>query len=141
MPAHSGKEVLMVRTFLFVAAAAFALGVAAPASAAPAGKVREACKADVEKFCKDIKPGGGRIIACLKGHEAEVSAGCKAAFGEVAEKIRKFAEDCKADREKFCAKVRPGRGRILACLKGRQADLAPACKAWFDKGEAEDEGE
>ena len=36
-----------------------------------------ACKADVEKFCKDVKPGGGRIIACLKGNKDRLSQACK----------------------------------------------------------------
>jgi len=43
-------------------------------------KVREACRPDVERLCKDIKPGGGRIRACLKAHETELSDGCKAAI-------------------------------------------------------------
>ena len=36
-----------------------------------------ACKADVEKFCKDIKPGGGRIIACIKSNKDRLSQECK----------------------------------------------------------------
>jgi hypothetical protein len=38
------------------------------------------CKADASKFCKDVKSGGGRIINCLKQHQAELSAGCNAHF-------------------------------------------------------------
>ncbi|MCK9419592.1 MAG: cysteine rich repeat-containing protein [Nitrospirae bacterium] len=38
----------------------------------------EACKNDMSKFCKDVKPGGGRILQCLKGHENELSPECKA---------------------------------------------------------------
>lgn len=43
-------------------------------------KVKEAfqaCQDDVSQFCKDVKPGGGRIVNCLKEHEAELSAECK----------------------------------------------------------------
>lgn len=39
----------------------------------------EACKADKERFCKDVQPGEGRLIECLKAHEAELSEGCRAA--------------------------------------------------------------
>jgi len=37
------------------------------------------------------------------------------------------------DVEKFCKGVKPGAGRILSCLKGREADLAPACAAEFKR--------
>jgi hypothetical protein len=36
------------------------------------------CADDVAKFCKDVNPGGGAIIKCLKEHEAELSDECKA---------------------------------------------------------------
>jgi hypothetical protein len=34
------------------------------------------CRADVEKLCSGIKPGGGRIVACLHEHAADVSPAC-----------------------------------------------------------------
>ncbi len=39
---------------------------------------KEACQSDAAKFCKDVKAGGGRILRCLKEHEAELSPACKA---------------------------------------------------------------
>lgn len=45
-------------------------------------KVREACRADVERLCKDIKPGGGRVHECLRTHHDELSDGCKGAIKE-----------------------------------------------------------
>ena len=39
-----------------------------------------ACASDVQKLCAGIPSGGGRIIACLKQHQAEVSDGCKQAI-------------------------------------------------------------
>ena len=44
------------------------------------GGTRVACKADVEKLCSTVQPGQGRIIACLKQNEAQVSASCKDAI-------------------------------------------------------------
>ncbi len=39
-----------------------------------------ACSSDVEKFCKGMEQGGGRISNCLKEHEKDLSAECKAAM-------------------------------------------------------------
>jgi len=38
------------------------------------------CKADAERICAGVAPGGGKIIACLKQHKDEVSVGCAKAL-------------------------------------------------------------
>jgi hypothetical protein len=38
------------------------------------------CKADAERLCPGVEPGGGKIIACLKEHKEEVSIGCAKAI-------------------------------------------------------------
>jgi len=38
------------------------------------------CMGDVEKLCKGIPAGAGRIAECLHQHQAELSDACKAAF-------------------------------------------------------------
>jgi hypothetical protein len=48
--------------------------------------IKKACKADVEKNCANIEPGGGRIEACLKDHFADVSDGCKETISQAAGK-------------------------------------------------------
>jgi hypothetical protein len=47
---------------------------------------RAACKSDVDKLCPGIQPGGGRIIACLKQNQAQVSAACKDALAKARER-------------------------------------------------------
>ena len=59
-----------------------ALTFSCAAMAADAGPARGACKDDVAQLCKGIKPGGGRIAACLKAHKDQVSDTCKAAIKE-----------------------------------------------------------
>jgi Cysteine rich repeat len=44
--------------------------------------VSAACASDVQKLCAGVPAGGGRILACLKQHQAEVSDGCKQAFAK-----------------------------------------------------------
>ena len=84
----------LIRAVVLVAALAMpalALAQGAPPPPPPPGeggapghfaKVRQACRADVERLCKDVKPGEGRIRECLKTHAAELSDGCKAAISE-----------------------------------------------------------
>jgi hypothetical protein len=43
-------------------------------------KIARECKSDVELFCKGIRPGGQRIISCLKGKLTELSPTCLAAL-------------------------------------------------------------
>ena len=50
------------------------------ARAGKAERVREECRADVEKFCKGIAAGGGRILSCLKSREPELQPACAAEF-------------------------------------------------------------
>ncbi len=114
-----------------MAIALFAAGVA---SGAGAQQRREGpCAADVKKFCGDVKPGQGAIAKCMKAHEAELSPACRESSKARAEKAERVREECKADAEKFCKGIAPGGGRILSCLKSRQAELQPACAAEFKR--------
>jgi hypothetical protein len=64
---------------LSFAAIAFVVAISGAASAQSADP-RGACKADYDKFCAGIAPGGGKIIACLNAKRDQLSATCKAAL-------------------------------------------------------------
>lgn len=86
------------------------------------------CAGDVEKFCKGVKPGGGRILRCLKEHDADLSAACKERGEEMKGAVREISAACKGDVEKLCKDVKPGGGRILACLKKQSDQVSDQCK-------------
>jgi Cysteine rich repeat len=44
---------------------------------AKAKEAHEACADDVQKLCKDVKPGAGRIVRCLKQNEEQLSPECR----------------------------------------------------------------
>jgi cysteine rich repeat protein len=101
------------------------LSLAAPASAQQGGP----CAEDMQKFCKDVKPGGGAKMKCLHEHQAELSDACKKHLDEA----QHAQGPCRADVEKFCKDVKPGGGRIQDCLYQHQADLSPGCKEHHSK--------
>ena len=90
-----------------------------------------ACKEDMAKFCASEKPGEGRLAACLKAHESELSAGCKAQAAEMKAKMEEWTEACKTDRETLCKDAQPGNGRLMACMHDNEAKLSKGCKAKF----------
>jgi hypothetical protein len=46
---------------------------------ARANAVRTACRADVDRLCKDVPPQVGPLLECLQANEAALSPGCSAA--------------------------------------------------------------
>jgi hypothetical protein len=34
------------------------------------------CKADIQRLCKGMMPGNGKIMNCLKTHENDLTVGC-----------------------------------------------------------------
>jgi hypothetical protein len=86
------------------------------------------CQADAKKFCADIKPGGGRLMKCMKEHEADLSPACKEKGQKMHEHMDKAKEACKDDAAKLCKDVEPGEGRMLKCMKDHESDLSQGCK-------------
>jgi hypothetical protein len=93
---------------------------------------REACKGDVERFCKDVKPGGGRIMECLKQHEAELSPQCKAVGEQMKAKMEAMKAACGVDAQKYCSEIPKGPPQFI-CLKSNQDRVSATCKAELDK--------
>jgi|MudIll2142460700_1097286.scaffolds.fasta_scaffold59494_3 hypothetical protein len=91
------------------------------------------CAEEIAKFCKDVKPGGGRILGCLNEHEKELSASCREKLGESKKRLMEAQQACTGDMEKFCKDVQPGGGRILKCLRDHAQELSPACSQEIDK--------
>jgi len=47
----------------------------------------------------------------------------------------KIARECKSDLELLCKGLRPGRQRIISCLKEKVVELSPACSAALKSAE------
>jgi hypothetical protein len=107
-----------------------AFSLAAMPAAAQAGFTaaqREACKADYEKFCKNVPSGGGRIVKCLRDHTTELGQQCRTVIAEAAAR-RGAREACETDYRRFCSSITPGGGAAVKCLRERESQLEAGCR-------------
>ncbi len=91
----------------------------------------QACEEDRERLCKDVEPGGGRIIECMLKNEASLSEGCREHMAQKKKHFnaaQKMHDACGGDVERFCKNVEPGGGRLMECLKEHKDELSPACR-------------
>ncbi len=86
------------------------------------------CMDELEKFCKEVQPGEGRIIRCLQEHDHELSALCREKLHSVLKRVEEAKQACGQDIGKFCQDVKPGGGRLIKCLSPHFDKLAPACR-------------
>ena len=121
---------------LLLLMAMLALGVEPGVAQQPAGRER-LCAEDAKKFCSDIQPGGGRMYQCMTKNNAELSAPCRERLAAGKARWDAFVSACKSDADQHCKGIPAGSGRVLSCLKGREADLAPDCKAQFSRANSD----
>ena len=115
----------------------FALGavllLSSSAGYAQQSALAETCKADVKQFCADVKPGAGKLTACIKSHFKELSGDCQVAFIRIAA----VGRDCRSDIKSFCSDAK-SKGAVPACLKSHADELSARCKDAMTKAKAGD---
>lgn len=110
-----------------ILSAVLVASVALPSSAAAQGG---ACRADMQKFCKGLRPHSEEGLRCLQQHLAELSEACRRRVERRASRPgRGVHAICQADIDKFCKDVPPGPGRVRDCLVAHEAELSAECKA------------
>jgi hypothetical protein len=87
------------------------------------------CADDIEKYCKEVKPGGGRLLNCLKSHETELSVSCRGKISELQGIVKECEQACSGDITQFCKEIQPGEGRIMKCLREHDKELSSSCSA------------
>ncbi len=111
-----------------VAAVFMALILTGGPMPANAEEQKLACAEEIERHCHGVKPGGGRLLLCLKEHENDLSPACREKLAWLEKKINEAKLTCAPDIEKFCKGVRPGEGRIAKCLKEHEQDISQDCR-------------
>ena len=71
--------------------------------------VANGCKAELEKYCKNVTPGEGRVLACLYAYGDKLSGRCEYALYDAAVQLERAVaalsyavNECSSDLRTFC---------------------------------------
>jgi len=116
------------RQLLWLGVAALGLvGGAMP----PAGQADEMpCTPEIQAYCADVQPGGGRILQCLKSNEPKLSMACAQRVHDLQQTLSGPLGICRDDWVAYCYHPRASteRGAMVECLQTNQAKLSPSCQ-------------
>jgi hypothetical protein len=97
--------------------------------------VVKGCDKELKTFCKDVKPGEGRGLACLYAFSDKLSGQCEYALYDAAVQLERVinalaytANECRDDLRTYCADIKPGEGRLLQCIEKNDAKITKRCK-------------
>ncbi|MGZ3597889.1 MAG: cysteine rich repeat-containing protein [Syntrophales bacterium] len=97
--------------------------------------VANGCKAELEKYCSNVTPGEGRVLACLYAYEDKLSGRCEYALYDAASRLERAVaalsyavNECSADLKQYCGSVAAGEGRLLECLQKNDDKVSKRCK-------------
>jgi hypothetical protein len=86
---------------------------------------RSACMSDYQQHCFGVMPGGGRILACLNEHYADLAPACAKAVA--------LGSQCVEDYKTLCPDVSPQGPELRACLIRHEDQLSARCASVLSK--------
>ncbi len=102
--------------------------VAAPSQ----GQTQEIpCTQEIQQYCADVQPGGGRIVQCLRANEAKLSPACVRRIDDLQATFSTPAgAACREDWVSLCYHPRASTDRqgIVQCLQAHEAQLSSPCQ-------------
>lgn len=96
------------------------------------------CGQDIRSHCASVEAGQGRITRCLIGHEAIVSPICRTEVHSAIETQWEFKQACRSDIDRLCTSLKPGYGRLFACLRYNEPQVGVPCKVQLHPKPARD---
>jgi hypothetical protein len=86
-----------------------------------------ACAQDLARFCRDVRPGGGRIIDCMNLHADKLDQRCFQAMTAWLLARANAFKACLPDAERLCPHLPPRGPRGRACLLRNADKLSKQC--------------
>ncbi len=120
---------------LLILGAVLLVGNQARAQQSLVDTVVNGCKDELQKYCSNVTPGEGRVLACLYAYEDKLSGRCEYALYDAASQLERavaalsyVVNECSSDLKEHCAGVAAGQGRLLECLQKNDAHVSQRCK-------------
>ena len=96
---------------------------------------KDGCKVELEKYCKDVTPGGERLLQCLSAHEDKLSGRCVYMLHKASRRVEDFmlaakhlTTECATDIHDKCGGAKIGEGVIAPCLKKNLGTISLQCR-------------
>lgn len=118
----------MTKPHPFRALLLLALSILTSGAALPAHAYSALCNKEIRLHCAEVVLGEGRLTACAIKQREHLSTTCKTEVQAATEVRAGFLNACRSDGKLLCPRITPGHGRLYACLKFNEEQLAAACK-------------
>jgi hypothetical protein len=91
-------------------------------------RIQDACADDIDRFCGDITPGGGRIAGCVRAYSDQFSLRCRftlrRAVNTVERAVENIADTCMSAVEKQCGDT----DNVRECVQQKSSSLPQSCQ-------------
>jgi len=99
--------------------------VGSPSPAQVAGP----CAETVTRYCKDVVPGGGRLMKCLNEHRDDQSIACRDWVEDQQKSVNDLIAACPVEIATLCSVDPTDKVRIYLCLQGNYTALKVDCRS------------
>ena len=91
-------------------------------------RVEGACGGDIERFCSDVTPGGGRLAACMDAYSDQLSRSCQFTLRRAANRVQQAVENitdsCMTAVQQQCGSA----DNVKQCLQQKNSSLPQPCQ-------------
>jgi hypothetical protein len=125
---EEGLHMVQNRTSAGILLAAVFLFTCVAASAPSDAQITGPCAETVTKYCKDVTPGGGRIMKCLNDHRDDQSMACRDWLEDQNRSLKELNTACTKEISQLCSFSNPSSSTIFWCLEANYISLRSDCR-------------
>ena len=116
---------MKIKPVMLAAALICGLATGAVAQEKAGGGLGQVCKTEMASLC----PSDGKTgpFVCLLQNQAKLGPECATYVKSAEERRAKFRTACETDRAKLCKDVDAKGGKMMQCLRDKQAELSKPC--------------